>query len=55
MGDELAELKKMKDEEEKLIPIGLKIIGAYEKLYKKQKDCITYLDTVKESLKDLDK
>jgi hypothetical protein len=31
MGEEIPEIRKIKDEEEKLIPVGLKLLESYEK------------------------
>jgi hypothetical protein len=31
MGEEIPEIRKIKDEEEKLIPVGLKLLDSYEK------------------------
>jgi len=35
MEEEIPEIRKIKDEEEKLIPVGLKILETYEKTFKK--------------------
>jgi hypothetical protein len=35
MYEELIEIRKIRDQEEKLVPVGLKIIATYEKIYNK--------------------
>ncbi len=47
MYEELIEIRKIRDQEEKLVPVGLKIIATYEKIYNKQKDCFTLLEKIK--------
>ncbi len=35
MAEEIPEIKKIRDEEQKLIPVGLKLLETYEKTFEK--------------------
>lgn len=54
MGDEIPEIRKIKDEEAKLIPVGLKLLETYEKTKAKQSDCVTKLEILKASIDHLE-
>jgi len=50
MAEEIPEIRKIKDEEEKLIPMGSGLLKSYTSIASKQSDCISKLGVLKDSI-----
>lgn len=55
MEEEIPEMRKIKEEEQKLIPLGVELIQTFEKIKKKQAECIIQIEEIKVSIEEMEK
>lgn len=54
MEEEIPEMRKIIEEEGKLIPIGVDLIQTFEKIKKKQAECVIQLEAIKKSIESME-